>query len=274
MLAACGGGGTDASSNPIGAPPAPAPVPAPAPAPVSAPAPAPAPTPAPIRAVDSFDGTGPLQGYTTLNATDLPNVGRADGRYRAELTSNLNNITQFYNDRQGRLDARPMTFPFEVIARNVGIGTMNDSQVSVTPGSANSYLLAGLQVHTLDLNTPDYSHLMVGHVGNAQFSVEGKNNRDAVTVFTSDGPNVIMQTRADLRIVGDANRNLTAYYQEPNPNPGVQADAWRPYAGTGLLPGTQADFGPEVYVGLATYAVGNEGVPFVGTCDSIEFVDP
>jgi hypothetical protein len=29
-----------------------------------------------------------------------------------------------------------------------------------------------------------------------------------------------------------------------------------------------------VYVGLATYAVGNEGVPFVGTCDSIEFVDP
>jgi len=164
-------------------------------------------------------------------------------------------------------------FPFEVIARNVGIGTLADSQVSATPGSSASYLLAGLQVHALDLDTPDYSHLMVGHVGNAQFSVEGKNNRDAVTVFTSDGPNILMQTRADLRIVGDASRNLTAYYQEPNPDPGVQADQWRPYAGSGLLPGPQAEFGSEVYVGLATYAVGNEGVPFVGTCDSLEIVD-
>jgi hypothetical protein len=36
------------------------------------------------------------------------------------------------------------------------------------------------------------------------------------------------------------------------------------------LPGTTPTYGNSVYVGLITYAFSNTGVPFVGTCDSIE----
>src|SRR5262249_45614984 len=95
--------------------------------------------------------------------------------------NNAGNITQFFNQHQGRLDARRVSFPFEAIARNVGIGTEADSQSSAPAGSSASYLLAGLQVHVLDLNTPDYAHLMAGHVGPSRFSIEGKNNRDGVS---------------------------------------------------------------------------------------------
>jgi hypothetical protein len=50
----------------------------------------------------------------------------------------------------------------------------------------------------------------------------------------------------------------------------AQKDDWKPYKGTGKLSGPAPKFGQEVYVGLITYAVGETGVPFVGTCDAFE----
>lgn len=222
------------------------------------------------RFSDSFEGDGPLQGYTTARAEALPAVARVDGRYRAELRDNANNKTLHFNADQGRLDARPLRFPFEVIVRNVGIGRVEDSQSPPRP--ADAYLFAGLQVHAPDLDAPESAHLVVGHRGRTLFTVEGKHTRGGRSGVTDEGAGVAPEGRADLRLVGLPGRSLRAYWQVPNPRPGEQPDQWRAYGGDGRLPGRAPRFPEWVYVGLITYAQGEAGLPFVGTADSVELV--
>ncbi|MCG6116590.1 MAG: hypothetical protein MEQ07_00070 [Aquimonas sp.] len=219
---------------------------------------------------DAFDGEGPLQGWRTVRAEVLPDTSRQDGRYRAALRDNSNNRTLHFNRDQGRLDAKPLRFPFDVVLRNVGIGTLEDSQTAPRPPSA--YIFAGLQVHAPDLEVAESAHLVVGHRGRTLFTVEGKNTRRGRSGVTDEGINSAPQGRADLRIVGLTDRSLRAYWQLPNPNSALQADNWRPYNGSGLLPGRAPRFPEWVYVGLITYAQGDEGLPFVGTADAIELV--
>ncbi len=218
---------------------------------------------------DNFDGSGPLVDYVTNNASALPDVARVDGRYRANLLDNTDDRTLHFNGAQGRLDAKAVTFPFEVIARNVGIGTQADSQ-SPPPPSGEPYIFAGIQVHVQNLDEPTSAHVVVGHRGPTAFTVEGKNTVNGNSQQNDAGANVAPNGRADLRIVGNGDRTLTVYWQTPNPSPGSQADDWTPYNGNGTLPGTAPAFGDTVYVGLITYAFGFGGVPFVGTCDAIE----
>ena len=220
--------------------------------------------------VDSFDGQGPLNGYTVNNPEALSDVQQIDGRYRANLFENPNNITLHYNNSQGRLDAKAVSFPFEVIARNIGIGTQSDSQV---PPSALGYpfIFAGIQIHVTNLSSINSSHVVVGHRGGTPFTVEGKNTVNGVSSVTDDGVNVAPEGRADIRIVGSADRTLTVYWQLPNIN-GAKEDSWRLYNGTGALPGASPQYGDTVYVGLITYALDVTGLPFVGTCDSFEII--
>ncbi|WP_395795113.1 hypothetical protein [Aquimonas sp.] len=223
------------------------------------------------RYSDSFDGSGELTGWTAARAQALPEVGRVDGRYRAALHHNRDDVTLHYKDRQGRLDAKPLRFPFEVIVRNIGIGGLQDSQ-QPHPAQAWAYNFAGLQVHVPDFDDTNSAHLVVGHRGETAFTVEGKNTRNGHSEVSDEGANVAPQARADLRIVGLADRSLRAYWQLPNPAPGQQADDWKPYGGDGLLPGRAARYPEWVYVGLITYAQGDKGLPFVGTADAIELV--
>ncbi len=219
---------------------------------------------------DDFAGTGALLGYTTSNPEVLPEVGRVDSRYRAELTDNTNNRTLHFHDAQGRLDAKLVTFPFDYVARNVGIGTISDSQVA--PNQAGStFMFAGIQVHSTDLAAADSAHVVVGHRGNTKFTIEGKNTVAGNSRVNDIGANTAPSGRADIRIVGNSDRTLTVYWQTPNLDPSV-GDNWQLYRGTGDLPGPTAAFGESVYIGLITYAYGASGVPFVGTADSIELV--
>lgn len=220
---------------------------------------------------DDFDGTGPLLGYTTTKPDVLPDVGRVDGRYRAELTDNTDNKTLHFNGSQGRLDAKPVTFPFEYIARNIGIGTLADSQVAPDPpGSA--YIFAGVQVHSADLDAADSAHVVVGHRGNTEFTIEGKNTVAGNSSVNDIGANTAPDGRADIRIVGNPDRTLTVYWQTPNLGAVANDDDddWQLYRNTGDLPGTATTFGSSVYVGLITYAYGSAGLPFVGTADSVQ----
>jgi hypothetical protein len=230
-----------------------------------------------------FDGTGPVEnmaGVTTNNASALPDVTQTDGRYRAALTDNTDNITLHYNNDQGRLDAWLTRFPFEFIARNIGIGTVADSQTP-PPFQANAYNFAGVQVHVAsDLDSPNSAHVVVGHRAPTAFTIEGKNTSNGSSSVDDIGANSVPDGRADIRIVGDANGDLSVYWQTPNLGHTTQPDNWIPYDGgnssNGQLPGTQADFGGNgslVYVGLITYAFYDVGVPFVGTCDSIELIE-
>ncbi len=219
------------------------------------------------QVADDFSGNGELIGYTTNNSTSLPDVTRTNDRYRANLINNAGNITLHFHNSQGRLDAKLVTFPFEYIARNIGIGTQTNSQ-SPPPGTGNPFIFAGIQVHVPDLDSRNSSHLVVGHRGGSKyFTVEGKNTVNGSSSVNDEGANVASDGRADLRIVGNADNTLTVSWQLPGTTP----DNWILYRGTGNLPGTAPTYGESVYIGLITYAQGSQGVPYVGTCDAIEF---
>ncbi|MCF6262097.1 MAG: hypothetical protein L3J24_00675 [Xanthomonadales bacterium] len=219
---------------------------------------------------DDFAGNGALLNYTTNNPLSLPDVARVNGRYRADLVNNAGNITLHFNQRQGRLDAKEVTFPFDYIARNIGIGTQADSQAF--PSYANNpYIFAGIQVHDLDLELRNSSHIVVGHRGGTELTVEGKNTVDGSSSVSDEGPNASPLGRADIRVLGNADNTLTIYWQQPNLSPGIVADSWQLYRGDGELPGTAPVYANTVYIGLITYAQGSTGIPYVGTCDAIEY---
>ncbi|MFS4491893.1 hypothetical protein [Maribacter sp. 2308TA10-17] len=221
---------------------------------------------------DSFDTEGDLIDYVTNNAAALPNVSSVDGRYKAVLDDNTNNITLHFHEDQGRIDAKLVTFPFEFIARNIGIGTLADSQTAPSP-NGNPYLFSGVQVHHKDFNSINSTHVVVGHRGGAEFTIEGKNTVDGSSSVNDIGANTAPAGRADIRIVGTEERELIIYWQTPNLDYETVEDTWNLYRDTGDLPGATPAYGEEVYVGLITYAYGQTGVPFVGTCDAIEIRD-
>lgn len=222
-----------------------------------------------ISFFDDFDGSGALVGYTTHNASALPQVTQSENRYHALLTDNTNNITLHFNEVQGRLDAKLLSFPFEFVARNIGIGTVSDSQTA--PASdENPFIFSGIQVHVANFNSINSSHVVVGHRGSTGFTIEGKNTLNGASSVNDTGRNSAPSGRADIRIVGNEDRTLTVYWQTPNFNYLEDADNWTMYKGTGELPGSAPEYGNSVYVGLITYAFGTKGVPFVGTCDAIE----
>lgn len=219
--------------------------------------------------MDTFEGTGPLTDYVTNNESALPEVSRVDGRYKAVLTDNTANVTLHFNQEQGRIDAKSVSFPFEFIARNIGIGTLEDSQSP--PTSSNSpFSFAGVQVHVTDFNSINSSHVVVGHRGGTGFTIEGKNTLNGNSAVNDIGENTAPDGRADIRIVGNSDRTLTVSWQVPNLDFENTTDDWTLYRSTGNLPGTAPEYGETVHIGLITYAYGNTGVPFVGTCDAIQ----
>lgn len=219
---------------------------------------------------DTFDGTGSLLGYTTLlgDTTDTElEVGREGGRYRAHLKDNTDDVTLHFNTDVGRGDYKTVTFPFEVIAHNIGIGTVADSQDDV-PNAGLAYVFCGIKVEEIGDRLTS-AHAVVGHRG-GQFgnsnTIESKNTIDGSSSVDDAGDGVLTNTRADLRIVGTEGRDLVLYYREPG------GEEWTLYNGTGDFAGIDATFSESVYIGLITYASGTTQVPFVGTCDAFELV--
>lgn len=221
---------------------------------------------------DDFSTDGVLVDYVTNNVNDLPDVSKIGGRYYANLIDNTGDVTLHFNNYQGRLDAKLLSFPFVFIARNIGIGTQSNSQVAHS-SSGSSYIFAGVQVHVTDLNSRNSSHIVVGHRGVNSFTIEGKNTVDGSSIVDDLGKGVTPLGRADIKVVGNADRSLTIYWQLPEQG----EDNWILYDGynskNGRLPGNAPNYGPEVYVGLITYAQGNSDIPFVGTSDAIEIFE-
>ena len=207
----------------------------------------------------------------TWRASALPNVSFNNGRYRAELTSNAGSPTMHYNRQQGRFDGAKTRFPFEVIVRNIGVEQLNSNSA---PNSSNdSFVFAGVQVHVLDQNDATSAHVVVGHRGPHPFTVEAKSTRSGYSDVNDIGGYKINDTKADIRIVGNADRTLTVYWQAPNPSPDNGRDNWIAYQGSGRLPGSAPNFGNEVYVGLITYAYENYSLPIAGVADSFSIIE-
>lgn len=219
--------------------------------------------------VDDFDSNGSLVDYTTNNANALPQVSSVSGRYKALLTDNTDNVTLHYHQDQGRIDAKLVSFPFEFIARNIGIGTVGDSQVAPAH-DGSPYIFSGVQVHMKDFNSINSSHVVVGHRGGTGFTIEGKNTLNGNSSVNDIGANTVPTGKADIRIVGNEDKSLTVYWQTPNLDYTNTDDSWSLYNTNGQLPGNAPTYGDEVYVGLITYAFGDTGVPFVGSCDAIQ----
>ncbi|GAB5409171.1 MAG: hypothetical protein BalsKO_15360 [Balneolaceae bacterium] len=214
---------------------------------------------------DDFELDGELTGFVTNNPNALPDVVKVNGRYRANVINNENNITLHFNEFQGRLDAKLLAFPFEFIARNIGIGTQEDSQTAPS-SSGNPYIFSGVQVHVPELESRNSSHVVVGHRGPTEFTIEGKNTLNGNSSVNDAGEGIVPDGRADIRMVGNEDRTVTVYWQLPEQS----EDDWMLYNGTGDLPGAAPTYGDSVYVGLITYVFELNGLPFVGTADGIE----
>jgi len=211
-----------------------------------------------------------LIGFTTNNASALPNVGKRCGRYTAELLNNDNDVTLHYNTSQGRFDGVLATFPFTAIVRNVGVAPLG--QPDVAHEVQYAYNFAGIQIHNSDFNNLNSAHVVVGMRSGTTTTIEGKLTRDGVSTPTDIGQNQLPKGRADIRVVGATNGTLTVYWQQPNLTGNSNNDNWIPYNGTGNLPGELPVWGQSVYIGLITYAAGTSGVPFMGLADSLEII--
>lgn len=226
---------------------------------------------------DDFAGTGSLQNYTTHNSAAVASVGRVSGRYVAEIPSNDANASLWYNADDGRLDYRELTWPFRIIIRNVGIGnTSADTQTSPDLTS-EPYMFCGYHINN-DLSSPTnaYRHMVVGSRGPAGGGVGGrtvevKTNASGSSSVSDVGQDALSGTRADLMIIGHANKTTNWYWQEPNSDPirdgGATADSWT----EATMPGSEPSWNDTVYAGPVTYAFElYSGPAFVGTADAIQ----
>jgi len=98
------------------------------------------------------------------------------GRLLKDLTLRLDGYYQRYERLIGfenDFSSVPVPFPpfaipvIDVVARNVGVGRVDDSQSAASPGKDN-ILFAGVQVHVPDLESRNSSHFVVGQKGSIQ----------------------------------------------------------------------------------------------------------
>jgi len=157
--------------------------------------------------------------------------------------------------------------PERAVLRNAGISTTSDPSVAV-PSDGNAFTVTGLQVRVLDENSVNYGSLLVGHRGSSSFTIESKSTVNGNSSVDDIGANAAPNARADLLMVGNADRSVTLYWQLPNNDYPNTPDNWQAYNGTGQFASALPAFGADVYVGVVTYAYGSSGVPFVGSADA------
>jgi hypothetical protein len=222
---------------------------------------------------DDFAGTGDLIGYTTQNPTAITELGRVADRYRARVPAGDASATTFFDADEGRLDAKQVAWApgdrWEVIYRNVGIGTAADSQVPL-PTTGDPFAFCGWHVNDdLSNATQNSAHVVVGHRGPEHNTIEGKVTVGGNSSVRALGLDALLTSRCDIRIVGRnvaGVKSITVYWRN------VGDTAWTLYD-DGFNPagtiGTLPTFGDVVWMGPITY--GFETVPeFVGTIDAIE----
>ncbi|RYZ91826.1 MAG: hypothetical protein EOO68_23525 [Moraxellaceae bacterium] len=121
------------------------------------------------------------------------------------------------------------------------------------------------------------AHVVVGQRGGTHNTIEGKQTFNAGSQQDDIGNQAVPNGRADIRIVGNANRTLTVYWQPHNagtPDNWIAYDAPGSGRTPGQLNGQTPNWGNSVYIGLITYAYGYAGVPFSGIVDSLEILQP
>lgn len=226
--------------------------------------------------VDQFNGANgsPLDPgiWSTYNAAAIPGVEQRDGRYRAPVLTNAGNQTVWYLSDDGRLDYVRVAFPFEIHFLGIGIGRIDDAAAAPIPGThlvASPYAFCGAFVHDLVLGSLNYRAYNVGHRGGTHYTIEQKNSDgtgfnsivDEGANFTGSpgAPNTVM----DLRVRGLANQTVEF------DNRAVGETTWVPATEAGFRFPT---FGPEVFVGPATYEFGTHNGDWVGRVDEIRQV--
>lgn len=212
---------------------------------------------------DDFSGTGALVGWHAWQASALPNVTQANGRYLAQLDDNTDDVTLFYHNDTGRLDSRRMKPGSEFICINVGIGVSAADTQTAPPTTGDPYNFCGWHFNG-DLDNPAaYSaHVVAGHRGGVFRTIESKITTNGVSIVADEGFAPLGSiARADMRFVMALDGTLYAYYRAA-----LSSDPWIAISWPG---GSEPVFPNGCDAGLITYAAGSQGVPFVGTADSV-----
>lgn len=232
----------------------------------------------------TFEGDGSLANFTQYDAdnpTGVPsslasNEGVAaqqlNGQYHARLDDNSTNRSLFLDADQGRLDAIDATFPFEVIAKNVGIRSITEHELPPSHPSGTAFL-SGVQIHSSDFSSANYVHFLAGHGPENSQTLEAKSTRNGNSVWDLENAETLDFGRADLRLVGDSEGNIQAYWRLPSEGESPEAE-WQAYegslgAGPAQFPGDAPDFSNEVLIGLVTYAFGDVGEGFIGSAEEL-----
>jgi len=217
---------------------------------------------------DTFDGSGAMKARWTLyDDTSNMTVTQAGGRYHALVDDNTGDQQLWYLTDQARMDWMLLTFPFEVIATNIGIGTVGDTQTANVPGvdtHASPWQFCGVCVHVLTMATVSYRLWTVGHRGGTHYTIESKNSLNGANNIADGGADLCPLGRADIRLVGNADSTITPFYRLPGDTTWLGSGAGMPDAGFQ----SPEPFAATANVGLLSYTFGLQSEPFVGTCDA------
>jgi hypothetical protein len=227
-----------------------------------------------IAVDDSFDGTGALGAHwENYNPSVVPSVERNAGLFRGDVLDNTSDSTIWFNTDQGRFDYQTVQFPVsdtpsEYIFFNVGIGPTTDPTLN-QPTTGNPLNLAGLVVHDIDPDSPNYMFACVGHRGNQHSTLEYKSTTAGQSYVGNEGADFlgVGVTHADIAVeLHNDGRCLFKYRAASS------SDAWTYIGGgSGLTYAPRPNLGvagDPVLIGLIGYAQGSTGVPFSYTADA------
>lgn len=164
---------------------------------------------------DAFDGNGALRPNLITYNSGVHSPNRTSGRYRSLLSAGSQQ--EWFDAVRGRVDCVLLEPPFDIIARNAGIGTAADSQSHTADNDYNFAMLVVFDTDDPDdLGTADYMFIACGERGGPGHAIEGKSTVSDNSSASEDSSANPSNGRADLRMAVDGSGDPTFYWDEPS----------------------------------------------------------
>lgn len=230
------------------------------------------------RLTDYFDGTGPLIGYDTRRASELPNVARVGGQWQSGTIS-APDIAVWFNNDIGRADFRTIEIPAsgseKIVVQNMGLGPASDPTQNLVD-DGNDGCFAGLLIHDEDESGPQYEFVVLSHrIGIATSTLECKRTTrtgpgTGSSTVRDEGDNAVGVgiTKADIQCEVFADGHLEWSFKPVGGATWTQIQAATGNPGR-VVAGQLNWSSNTLKVSLIAYSFSSVGTPFVGHADAI-----